>query len=404
VARELGQGPRIHGEAGPRRRDGRAHVWRCRIGLLHAPRTSNRAWSAEARIPLYQYRRDYELHLRDYFGGTRFVDVDLRHVEAWVQRQVARGASPKSVRNRHSLLFTIIRRQGRMMLRKDNPCELTELPSEYSKDARQVRFFDQAEYALLRSCLKQDVHLLVDIALSTGMRFGEVTALRVDDITSDEEGYAQIEISRAWSRRAPNDPEPVHAAEGENASWKLGPPKIKRSRHVVVGGVDAEQVRRAVDGRGARDLVFATRDRNPWRYPDLYPDTCPERHRARERIEPMTHYESLLNRVARARGEARLRRRRRALAKRGYVGGFIATSWTTDGPITSFSRSSLPHEPEGGVEWNEDMRWEDVDEFTQRGVVQLQAENEARRTGKMPRVYQDKDGHWRIESSAPETS
>jgi hypothetical protein len=105
------------------------------------------------------------------------------------------------------------------------------------------------------------------------------------------------------------------------------------------------------------------------------------------------------NRVAMPYAQARLKHRNRLLVKRfGITGGFIATSWTRDGPITSFWRSSRPGEPEFGVEWNEDMRWEDVDEFTQRGVVQLQAEQEARRTGKLPRVYQDEDGHWRIEA------
>ena len=83
----------------------------------------------------------------------------------------------KSIRNRHGLLFSILMHgQKRLGLRPDNPAELTRLPSKDNELGRQIRFFQHGEWALLRSCLRRDVHLLVDIALATGLRWGELAA------------------------------------------------------------------------------------------------------------------------------------------------------------------------------------------------------------------------------------
>jgi hypothetical protein len=57
--------------------------------------------------------------------------------------------------------------QKRLGLRPDNPAESTRLPSKDSDLGRQIRFLQHGEWALLRSCLRSDVHLLVDIALAT---------------------------------------------------------------------------------------------------------------------------------------------------------------------------------------------------------------------------------------------
>ena len=47
---------------------------------------------------------------------------------------------------------------------------------------------------------------------------------------------------RAWSKRAPDEDSPINHAASENRTWKLGPPKSRRSRHVVVRGEDARRL------------------------------------------------------------------------------------------------------------------------------------------------------------------
>ncbi len=124
---------------------------------------------------LHRDRRCYVAHLEEFFGHLRFEDVDEQDVAAWIDEQLEAGAAPKTIRNRHGLLSSILSHgRRRLRLRPDNPCELSELPDLHTArpEARQIRFFQRREWALFRSCLAGDVRLLVDVALATGLRWG----------------------------------------------------------------------------------------------------------------------------------------------------------------------------------------------------------------------------------------
>jgi integrase len=239
---------------------------------------------------VFRAERAFALHLEPAFGRSAFVAVGPEAISDWVDEQLEFGAAPKSIRHRHGLLSSVMKHgQVRLKLRPDNPCALTELPelTTGTSAARQVRFFQHGEWALFRSCLAQDMWLLHDLELSTGMRWGEVSALRVADVTFAGEGVefqANIHVVRAWSQRAPGDTCPVRWDEGENLSWVLGPPKSRRPRWVVVTGDVAQRLKAAVAGRAGREFVFVTRYGNPWRYPDYHSDRwVPARRLAQQR-------------------------------------------------------------------------------------------------------------------------
>jgi integrase len=220
---------------------------------------------------LHRDRRTYELHLRGTFGQVGYVDLDEDQISDWIDGQFDHGASAKSIRNRHGLLSSIVKHgQERMKLRPDNPCALSELPEldTATSQARQIRFFQHGEWALFRSCVKSDAHLLLDLELSTGIRWGEISALRVEDVTftgEDEARQANLHIVRAWSHRSPDDTSPIRWNETENRSWVLGPPKNGRARWVVVTGDVAARLEEAIAGRAEGHYVFETRHGNPWR-------------------------------------------------------------------------------------------------------------------------------------------
>jgi integrase len=222
---------------------------------------------------LHRYRRSYELHLSTTFGLTSFNEIQALDIEDWMVEQRDLPSTAKSIRNRHGLLFSILAHgQKRLGLRPDNPAELTRLPSKDAELGRQVRFFQHGEWALLRSCLRSDVHLLVDIALATGLRWGELTALRHEDLSFPDRDTVRIHVVRAWSKRAPDEDGPINRTAGENGTWKLGPPKSRRSRHVVVRGQDAIRLRESLAHHSAETYVFRTAEGNPWRYPDFHSD------------------------------------------------------------------------------------------------------------------------------------
>lgn len=225
---------------------------------------------------LHRYRRDYELNLAELFSHLPFREIEAEDVADWVDQQIEAGTSSKTIRNRHGLLSSIMKHgRLRMRLRPDNPCELTELPESVSatSEARQIRFFQPEEWTILRSCFDQDFRLPMDLDLATGIRWGELSALRVGDVSfsgKKKNRQANIHIVRSWSKRAPDDPAEIKDREGETATWVLGPPKSKRPRWVVVTGDVAIRLEAALAGRSADDYVFLTPQGHPWRYPDFH--------------------------------------------------------------------------------------------------------------------------------------
>lgn len=231
---------------------------------------------------LHGYRRVYDLHLQEPFGPVAFEDIGIDDIADWIDTQIESGLSAKTIRGHHGLLSSIMKHGAlRLKLRPENPCQVTELPNLTSAttQVRQMRFFQHEEWALFRSCLAPDFHLPLDLDLATGLRWGELTALRAGDIsftTAIDAGSggrlprANIHVVRAWSRRAPDDPAPIKQEDGEDRHWVLGPPKSKRARWVVVTGEVAERLQRSLKGRAPSDYVVTTREGRPWRYQNFH--------------------------------------------------------------------------------------------------------------------------------------
>ena len=221
---------------------------------------------------LHAYRRTYVLHFEEVFGPVAFESIDADDIADWIDTQIEAGWKPKTVRNNHSILSSIMKHGAlRMKLRADNPCQVSDLPELNNRTAevRQIRFFQPEEWSLFRSCLKPDFLLLMDLDLATGMRWGEISALRVGDLTFQRVGgvlQANIHVVRAWSRRAPDDEAKIRFDQGEDATWVLGAPKSRRPRWVVVTGEVAVRLQQAVRGRAPSEYVFVTREGCPWRY------------------------------------------------------------------------------------------------------------------------------------------
>lgn len=216
----------------------------------------------------------YRRTIQPMFGDRPFASIQRAEIARWVAQMTETGLAAKTVRNRHATFHTIAAHGClEMGLRADNPCTKTPLPrDEYD---RQIMFFTHGEWALVRRCLRSDVHLLVDVALTTGMRWGEVSALRVGDLswqTGDTE-VLNIHIVRAWSERDRRyDTDPINTAEGETPRYKLGPTKSRKDRWVQVSGDLAEALWASLAGKRQDDYVFTTSRGNPWRYPDFHTD------------------------------------------------------------------------------------------------------------------------------------
>ncbi|MGV9228501.1 site-specific integrase [Streptomyces nigra] len=93
--------------------------------------------------------------------------------------------------------------------------------------------------------------------VGTGLRWGEISALQVRDITLRGQ-HKVLRVQRAWKRQ-------------EDNTFLLGKPKTKKSRRtVVLSPALVEIIERNIAGKKAEDFVFVTAWNNPWRHGNFY--------------------------------------------------------------------------------------------------------------------------------------
>ena len=91
-------------------------------------------------------------------------------------KATAEGLSPRSVRKYHVMPHSIFERAVRdHQLILINPCEHTELPKIF---VRRTRTLTPDEFGRLFAAIPERHRLLVATAIETGMRWGELIALR----------------------------------------------------------------------------------------------------------------------------------------------------------------------------------------------------------------------------------
>jgi integrase len=243
------------------------------------------------------YRRDINLH----FAGAAYTAADgseqrvggLAHtppgggpprpptvctvtqddVSAWVGGQHAdlvhperegvvlrRKASPKSIANRHGLLFCIFQAatMATPALRADNPCSRTSLPRIDDGIDEEMTFLEHDEYQRISVCLREidpNAADLGDFLVGTGLRWGEATALQIKDISL---GKRTVSIQRAWKRSDSNQ-------------FELGPPKTRKARRVLaLSDGQLTMLRRHMTGKQPEDYVFQGGLGAAWRHSNFY--------------------------------------------------------------------------------------------------------------------------------------
>jgi integrase len=104
---------------------------------------------------------------------------------------------------------------------------------------------------------KGDALDLIDLMVGTGLRWGEVSALQVRDITVRGH-HTVLRVQRAWKRQ-------------ENNVFLLGKPKTKKSRRtVVLSPALVEIVQRNREGKKAEDFIFTTAWGKAWRHANFF--------------------------------------------------------------------------------------------------------------------------------------
>lgn len=230
------------------------------------------------------YLREIRLHLSlvqhtDPYGRTvpaTICNVTQEDVTDWVrleesgerdpdnpEKWLRREADPKSIRNRHGLLFCIFQAaiEATPQLRTTNPCKNTRLPRVDDHTEEEMTFLEHEEYARIAQEISDpNARDLADWLVGTGMRWGEATALQVRDLhlTAD---VPTANVQRAWKR----------AKKGSGQAFYLGPPKTRKGRRMVaLSPAQADMARRLVAGQSPEAFVFRTATGKAWRHANYY--------------------------------------------------------------------------------------------------------------------------------------
>jgi integrase len=144
----------------------------------HAPKTAE---AAEAIL---------RLHVVPYFGRYEVADIDRSLVQRFVKASIDHGAKPNTVRNRYRVVYAVLRHAVENKALNANPAVGVRLGRSARKD-EQV-FLSAAQVEALADAISRphrnpeayypEHGLRVRFAAYTGMRAGEIVALRAGQV------------------------------------------------------------------------------------------------------------------------------------------------------------------------------------------------------------------------------
>lgn len=121
------------------------------------------------------YTSYLDKHFYPAFGDRQLGHVTPSVVQDWVTTAAANGLSPRSIKKYHSMLRTVFNRAVRDGLIASNPCEHTEFPKTIPFKAHVLT---PDEYERLIKAIPDRYQLMVETAIETGARWGELIALK----------------------------------------------------------------------------------------------------------------------------------------------------------------------------------------------------------------------------------
>lgn len=169
------------------------------------------------------------------WGSTKLRDISHAEVQAWVTELMAGGLSASSVQRAYGLLSQMLDLAVRDRRLPANPAKSVKLPR---KLARPRRFLTAPQVeALVVEC--EPYGLVVTFLAYTGLRWGEMAALRVRDV---DPLRRRMHITRSVTE--------------DNGRLVFDTTKTGEERTVPLPRFLAEQVTASVAGKGPDDLVF----------------------------------------------------------------------------------------------------------------------------------------------------
>ena len=199
------------------------------------------------------YRSYLDKHFIPTFGRRPMGKILPSEIQRWVTTATEHGLSAASVRKYHTMLHSVFERAQRDRVITFNPCAHTELPKVLKKKTRTLT---PDEYVAILASLPAQHRLMVETAINTGLRWGELIALKprhldlIKRTLTVEETVVEVSIknsptgARMLTKPYPKDNEP--------RTMELQPDLITQ----LTDSITTRHL-------GPGDLLFATREGTP---------------------------------------------------------------------------------------------------------------------------------------------
>ena len=159
--------------------------------------------SAKSRLTEHSWRT-YEQIIRDYIcpglGKVRLRDLNPAVIQRFYDRKVTEGLGLRTVQRTHTIIHAALNSALKLGLLGRNPDNATQPPKP---KRREMKYLDAAQVKKLLETARRTGdrnYALYYLAVSTGMREGELLGLRWDDVNLDQGVlHVRFSLKRLWS-------------------------------------------------------------------------------------------------------------------------------------------------------------------------------------------------------------
>lgn len=128
----------------------------------------------------YQYEGLIKNHVTPHIGELRLRDLNLSVIEGFYSNLLNSGVGPRTIKITSNVLHKAFEKAVRYGLLFNNPVHGATLPSYHCKE---MKILDRAQVGIFLKAAKESPHYaLYYLAISTGMRLGELLGLKWADI------------------------------------------------------------------------------------------------------------------------------------------------------------------------------------------------------------------------------
>ncbi|MBA2693071.1 MAG: site-specific integrase [Rubrobacter sp.] len=184
------------------------------------------------------YDRDAYLvsnHIRPTLGRIKLKKLSPAHVQGFYREKLDAGLSPSTVHKIHAILHKALAQAVKWHMVPRNVTEATDPPKPTPKEMRPLS--TEEVHRLLEAARGDKLEALYVLAVTTGMRQGELLALKWQDIDLEN---TTLSVRRTLTR--------------DGGRFTIGEPKTKKSRRSIRLTTQAAQTLKEHLSRQLRDI------------------------------------------------------------------------------------------------------------------------------------------------------